>query len=52
MIAWHCLSFPHPTLFSDPIHTEKPQKLDAVFNTEFHGYTVGDFVLPKRAAAV
>ncbi|RWX10278.1 antibiotic biosynthesis monooxygenase [Rhizobium leguminosarum] len=38
--------------FSDPVFVEKFRKLDAVSKSEFHSYTVGDLVLPKRAAAV
>ena len=35
--------------FSDPHFVEKFQKLDTVSKSEFHTYTVGDLVLPKRA---
>ncbi|MDR6192900.1 hypothetical protein QE372_005234 [Agrobacterium pusense] len=31
--------------------SEKFRKLDSVSTSEFHTYTVGDLVLPKRAAA-
>ncbi len=36
--------------FSDPVFVEKFRKLDEVSKSEFHTYTVGDLVLPKRAA--
>jgi hypothetical protein len=36
--------------FSDPAFVEKFRKLDEVSRSEFHTYTVGDLVLPKRAA--
>ena len=39
------------TFFSDPVFVEKFRKLDAVSKSEFHTYTVGDLVLPKRVAA-
>lgn len=38
--------------FSDPVFVEKFRKLDGVSKSEFHTYTVGDLVLPKRVAAV
>ncbi|MBY5351764.1 antibiotic biosynthesis monooxygenase [Rhizobium leguminosarum] len=38
--------------FSDPVFVEKFRRLDAVSKSEFHTYTVGDLVLPRRAAAV
>ncbi|MBY5337253.1 antibiotic biosynthesis monooxygenase [Rhizobium leguminosarum] len=38
--------------FSDPVFVEKFRRLDAVSKGEFHTYTVGDLVLPRRAAAV
>lgn len=34
--------------FSDPVFAEKFRKLDEVSRSEFHIYTVGDLVLPKR----
>lgn len=34
--------------FSDPVFVEKFRKLDAVSTSEFHTYSVGDLVLPKR----
>jgi hypothetical protein len=37
--------------FSDPVFVAKFRKLDEVSKSEFHTYTVGDLVLPKRAAA-
>ncbi len=37
--------------FSDPVFVEKFSKLDSVSTSEFHTYTVGDLVLPKRVAA-
>ncbi|WP_181257172.1 antibiotic biosynthesis monooxygenase [Pseudaminobacter soli (ex Li et al. 2025)] len=37
--------------FSDPAFVEKFRKLDDVSKSEFHTYTVGDLVLPMRAAA-
>ncbi|MNE38418.1 hypothetical protein D3C80_1323150 [compost metagenome] len=37
--------------FSDPAFVEKFKRLDAVSTSEFHTYTVGDLVLPKRPAA-
>lgn len=36
--------------FSDPVFLEKFRRLDDVSTSEFHTYTVGDLVLPKRAA--
>lgn len=36
--------------FSDPAFVEKFRKLNDVSKSEFHIYTVGDLVLPKRAA--
>ncbi|UIK06686.1 antibiotic biosynthesis monooxygenase [Neorhizobium galegae] len=38
--------------FSDPVFAEKFRKLDDVSKSEFHTYTVGDLVLPKRVAAL
>ncbi|NEI38753.1 antibiotic biosynthesis monooxygenase [Rhizobium leguminosarum] len=38
--------------FSDPVFVEKFRRLDTVSKSEFHTYTVGDLVLPRRAAAV
>ncbi|WP_172724439.1 antibiotic biosynthesis monooxygenase [Neorhizobium tomejilense] len=38
--------------FSDPVFAEKFRKLDGVSKSEFHTYTVGDLVLPKRLAAL
>ncbi len=35
--------------FSDPVFLEKFKRLDTVSTSEFHTYTVGDLVLPKRA---
>ncbi|WP_454812257.1 antibiotic biosynthesis monooxygenase [Labrys neptuniae] len=37
--------------FSDPVFVAKFRKLDEVSSSEFHTYTVGDLVLPKRTAA-
>lgn len=37
--------------FADPVFAAKFRKLDGVSRSEFHTYTVGDLVLPKRAAA-
>ncbi|MBY5591321.1 antibiotic biosynthesis monooxygenase [Rhizobium leguminosarum] len=37
--------------FSDPVFVEKFRRLDTVSKSEFHTYTVGDLVLPRRAAA-
>lgn len=37
--------------FSDPAFVEKFRKLDEVSKSEFHTYTVGDLVLPQRAAS-
>jgi len=37
--------------FSDPAFVEKFRKLDEVATSEFHTYTVGDLVLPQRAAS-
>lgn len=37
--------------FSDPVFVEKFRKLDEVSRSEFHTYTVGDLVLPKRRPA-
>lgn len=34
--------------FSDPVFVEKFKRLDTVSTSEFHTYTVGDLVLPKR----
>ncbi|MDZ5454625.1 antibiotic biosynthesis monooxygenase [Labrys sp. ZIDIC5] len=36
--------------FSDPVFVEKFRQLDEVSRSEFHTYTVGDLVLPKRVA--
>lgn len=36
--------------FSDPVFVEKFKRLDTVSTSEFHTYTVGDLVLPKRKA--
>ena len=36
--------------FTDPVFVEKFRKLDDVSKGEFHTYTVGDLVLPNRAA--
>lgn len=38
--------------FSDPVFVEKFRRLDTVSKSEFHTYTVGDLVLPRRATAV
>jgi hypothetical protein len=38
--------------FADPAFVERFRRLDAVSKSEFHTYTVGDLVLPRRAAAV
>ena len=38
--------------FSDPVFVEKFRKLDGVSKSEFHTYTVGDLILPKRVPAV
>lgn len=38
--------------FSDPVFVEKFRRLDTVSKSEFHTYTVGDLVLPRRAAVV
>lgn len=37
--------------FSDPVFVEKFNQLDTVSSSEFHTYSVGDLVLPKRIAA-
>ncbi|MEI3855460.1 MULTISPECIES: antibiotic biosynthesis monooxygenase [Ensifer] len=36
--------------FSDPVFVEKFRKLDEVSRSEFHTYSVGDLVLPKRVS--
>ena len=37
--------------FSDPVFAAKFRELDEVSRSEFHTYTVGDLVLPKRVRA-
>ncbi|MEW9309216.1 antibiotic biosynthesis monooxygenase [Labrys portucalensis] len=37
--------------FSDPVFAAKFRELDEVSRSEFHTYTVGDLVLPKRVTA-